>query len=66
MAGLGATPPADVVEAEQIILKQQWESRLGGGTGSTPEALVTIAGATYAIPNRAAALLAPRALDAYL
>jgi hypothetical protein len=65
-AGLGSTAPADIQEAEGIILKHLWESRLGGGTGPMSEQLVNIPRMPYAIPNRAAELLAPRALEAFV
>ena len=67
-AGLGATAPADVVEAAQSILKYLWYSRRGAPTGAGPstEELVSIPGMAYAIPNRAAELLAQRTLEAYV
>lgn len=64
-AGLGSTAPAAVVEADAIILKHLWASRRGL-TGSSPEALVNIPGMGYAIPLRAAELLAPYTLEAYV
>lgn len=65
-AGLGATAPADVQEAEGIILRYQWESRRGSGGGSNPEQLVMLPGMGYAIPARAAMLLAPLTSEAYV
>jgi hypothetical protein len=67
-AGLGSTAPADVIEAAQSILKYLWYSRRGASPGNGPstEQLVSIPGMTYAIPNRAAELLAARTLEAYV
>jgi len=65
-AGLGSAVPADVDQAAQIILKHLWAPRRGPVRAGAPEEMANIPGMGYAIPNRAAELLAARTIEAYI
>ena len=68
VAGQGVVTPAAFSEAASVILQHLWESQRG--QSSVPqyggEETVTLPGLGYAIPNRAAELLAPFAQEAYV
>ena len=68
IAGQGVVTPAAFSEAASVILQHLWESQRG--QSSVPqyggEETVTLPGLGYAIPNRAAELLAPYAQEAYV
>jgi hypothetical protein len=68
-AGLGVAVPPAIEQAAGIILQHLWESQRG--MSSVPryggeEELTTIPGLGYMIPNRAAEMLAPWTLEAFV
>ena len=68
-AGLGTAVPQGIEEAAGIILQHLWEVERGGATpviGFGGEETVTLPGWGFAIPNRAAELLSPWAIEVYV
>src|SRR6266568_5873677 len=67
-AGLGTAVPQAITEAAAVILKHLWSTQRGNAltvpTGG--EQMTTIPGLGFMVPNLAAELLAPYALEAYV
>jgi hypothetical protein len=67
-AGLGTAVPPAITTAALLILANLWQSQTGGAVavpGVGGDETVTLPGWGYAIPQRAAQLLSPYALEAY-
>jgi hypothetical protein len=67
-AGLGTAVPPAIAEAASVILQHLWETQRG--MSSAPpwagEQTVTLPGWGFAVPNRAAELLSPYAMEVYV
>jgi hypothetical protein len=67
-AGLGTAVPQAITEAAAVILKHLWSTQRGNAltvpTGG--EQMVTVPGMGFMVPNLAAELLAPYALEVYV
>jgi hypothetical protein len=68
-AGLGTAVPAGITEAAAIILDHLWQTQRGQAAAGAPfggQEVTTLPGFGFAIPNRAAELLSPYALEVFV